>query len=135
MTTVAYADATALEEFTGTDAPEGAARLLARASELLDDRVRRTFTVDDDTDLPTDTDIAAALSDAACAQVEYWVEVGEEHDVEGLSGVGIAVGTLRLDQLPPELAPRARRILRTAGLLDAPGGLSTADQFFATQVG
>lgn len=132
--TVAYADTTALEEYTGTDAPTGADRLLARATELVDDRVRRSFTLGDD-DLPTDSDIAAALEQATCAQVEYWTEVGEEHDVEGLSGVGIAVGALRLDRLPPELAPRARRILRNAGLLDAPAGLSTADQFFATQDG
>lgn len=133
--TVAYADTTALEEFTGAAAPDGADRLLARASELVDDRVRCTFDVDTTTSLPTDPDIATALEQAVCAQVEYWVEVGEEHDVEGLSGVGIAVGALRLDELPPELAPRARRILRTAGVLDAPGGLSTADQFFATQAG
>lgn len=133
--TVAYADTTALEAFTGTTAPADADRLLERASELLDDKVRRAFDVDTVTDLPTDTDIAAALEQACCAQVEHWTEVGEEHDVEGLHCVAISVGGMTLGHLPPELGPRARRILRTAGLLDAAAGLSTADQFYATQAG
>lgn len=117
--TVAYADADALTAYLGTSAPADADRLLERASELLDDKVRAAFDVDDDTDLPTDADVATALEQAACAQVEFWLEVGEEHDTAGEAHVGIAVGNLRVDSLPPEVAPRARRILRHAGLLNA----------------
>ena len=40
-----------------------------------------------------------------------------------------------MGHMPPELAPRAKRILRLAGLLDTALGLSTSDQFFATQAG
>lgn len=112
----AYATATELGGFLGQPAPPDADRLLARASELLDGEVTTPFDVSADTDLPTDTTVAAALRDACCAQVEFWLEVGEDHDVTGLSG-GVAVGSLRLDHLPPVVGPRARRLLGNGGLL------------------
>lgn len=133
--TVAYATPDELAEFLRSTAPADAQRLLERASEVVDEKVRARFTIDQDTSLPTDEDTAAALRDAACAQVEFWGEVGEDHDLAGLFGSGVAVGNLRVDKLPPDLAPRARRILLTAGLLDASTGLSMSDQFFATQAG
>lgn len=133
--TVAYADTTALEAFTGADAPTGADRMLERASELLDEKVRRPFDVDTVTSLPTDPDVATAMEQACCAQVEYWSEVGEESDIGGEFDRPIGVGHLTMGHMPPELAPRAKRILRLAGLLDTALGLSTSDQFFATQVG
>lgn len=119
-----YADQTALAAWlpTGTVPPADAGRLLARASELLDATVRQPFTVGPD-GLPTDPAIAQALSDACCAQVEFWLEVGEEHDVQGQFGVindagyAVTVGTLSMSALPPEVGARARRILVTAGLL------------------
>lgn len=94
---------------------DDAERLLVRASELLDSMVIGGYSIADDTGLPTDTDVATALRDACCAQVEFWLEVGEEHDVVGLAG-SVAVGQLRVDRLPNTLAPRARRILGNAGL-------------------
>lgn len=98
--------------------PGDADRLLRRASELLDDEVLARYSVDPD-GLPTDPDVAGAMRDAACAQVEYWATVGEDHDIEGLAGTGVSVGHLRVDRLPPVLAPRARRILRAAGMLSS----------------
>lgn len=92
-------------------------RLRRRASELLDRHVRAWFTVDTDTDLPTETTLASALADACCAQVEFWLDVGEDHDIEGLAGTRVGIGHLSLEQLPPELAPRAQRLLANAGLL------------------
>ncbi len=118
--TVAYATEDDLAGYVAAAAGlEDASRLLTRASELLDDKVRASFEVDDDTNLPTHTGVAAALRDATCAQVEFWLEVGEEHDVEGLAGRQVSIQGLSLAALPPELAPRAQRILRTAGLLNA----------------
>lgn len=97
--------------------PDEADRLLVRASELIDDKVRAPFTVDTVTSLPTDDTVAGVLRDAVCAQVEFWVEVGEEHDVAGLGNRQASVGQLSMAALPPELAPRAYRLLHTAGLL------------------
>lgn len=107
---LAYLPATDLLPDVGLD------RMLQRAAELIDDTVRQPFDVDDDSDLPTDTDVAAAVRDASCAQVEFWLSVGEAHDVEGLAGESVSVAGASY-RLPPTLAPRARRILHTAGLL------------------
>lgn len=117
--TAAYATADQLGAFTSDDFDldgDEASRILTRASELLDSKIRVPFSVDTETDLPTDTDIATALADACCAQVEFWVGVGEDHDVEGLAGRQVGIGHLSLSALPPELAPRAARILRVSGL-------------------
>jgi hypothetical protein len=113
-----YATEAQLAEWlpSGTAVPD-AARLLKRASELVHHKTRfALFDADPDTYMPTEASIVSAFADACCAQVEFWLDVGEEHDVEGLRG-GVAIGSLRLDHLPPDLAPRARRILSGAGLL------------------
>lgn len=102
-------------------------RLLSRASELIDGHVLATYTVDDGTGLPTDTDIAAALRDATCAQVEFWLEVGEEHDVANMAGRRVSIGHLSIDDLPGEFAARARRLLANAGLL-SPGAIGGGGQ-------
>ena len=92
-----------------------AARMLARASELVDETVRTPFDVDDDK-MPTDADVAAALRDATCAVVEGWLEVGEANDIDGLAGTQISTGGYS-GLRGPMLPPRAARILRNAGLL------------------
>lgn len=132
-----YATAEQLNEYLpdGVDIPADAVRMLSRASELLDDRVRRSFAVGDD-DLPTDPDIAEALQLAACAQVEYWIlGPGEEHDVEGMHDRRVSVGHLSVDALPAELAPRALRHLRAARLVSAADLDTAAHRFFATPSG
>lgn len=103
-----------------------ATRLLARATEVVDGHVTAAFAVSTSTDLPTDSRVAAALRDATCAQVEFWLEVGEDHDVAGMAGRQVSIGHLSMAALPPELAPRARRILAGAGLLSTAGQPSWA---------
>lgn len=115
----AYASEEELTEFLAEGTVvTGAPRLLARASELLDETVLAAFDVDDDTSLPTDEDVATAMRDACCAQVEQWLEVGEPNDIDGLAGTEISV-TGYSGRRAPKLAPRAFRILHTAGLMDA----------------
>lgn len=117
----AYASAAQLEAFVSpavwssideTDVD----RLLARATEVVDDHCLAAFVVDTDTNLAADTDIAQALQDATCAQCEYWVEVGEEHDVAGIAGRDVTIARFSIDRLPPVLAPRALRYLAAEGL-------------------
>lgn len=117
MTYEAYATEEDLAEWlpSGTDVSDGP-RLLKRASQLLDATVTTPFCIDSTTGLPTDTTYAEAMRDACCAQIEFWLDVGEEHDIEGLTG-GVAIGSLRLDRLPPKLAPRARQALVSGGLM------------------
>jgi hypothetical protein len=115
----AYATAAQLAAYLGAPAPTDAARLLLRASEVLDDVVRAPFTVDSQTTLPTDTGIAAALANACCAQVEFWQEVGEANDVDGLAGQQIELtgSTGFTGKRAPVVAPRAVRYLKEAGLM------------------
>lgn len=110
----AYATVEQLAAYLVSDVPNDAARLLIRASDRIDDFVLAPFEIDD-SDLPTDTDIAAALAEAACAQVEFWIEVGEEHDVDGVRGQVSVPGTSF--SAPPTLSPRARSALSRAGLM------------------
>lgn len=87
-------------------------RELERASELLDEVIVTSYDTDD-------SDVEDALADATCAQVEFWLEVGEEHDISGQRG-SISVGGqggLEIDSLPQTLAIRARRALARENLL------------------
>ena len=113
----AYATTAQLAEWLGTDAPADAERLLCRASELLDATVYGAYAVDSATGLPADPDAVAALRDAACAQVEFWAEVGEAHDLDGGAGSQVSVGGLSM-QRPGRLSARALDLLRTAGLMN-----------------
>lgn len=109
---MAYATKADLAAFTGlleTELPADSDRLLQRASELVD--VATMGRID-----PSVTEQAEAAKNATCAQVEYWLQVGEEMDIFGLKD-GIAIGSFRTDSLPQALAPRARRYLFLAGLL------------------
>lgn len=108
-----YATSAELTAWVGT-AVTGADRLLARASELMDVTVTASYSVDAD-GIPTNAEVAAALRDAACAQVEQWVEVGESNDIDGLAGSDISVSGYT-GKRAPLLAPRAARILHAAGL-------------------
>ncbi|MHB9054248.1 MAG: head-tail connector protein [Thermoleophilia bacterium] len=112
----AYATAAEYKPFSGQDAPADFDRLSLRASELIDNSVTEMFDVDDTDKLPTDVDVAAAMRDACCAQVEFWAEVGEENDIDGLAGTKVSAGAFAGDRAP-ELSPRAARILGNAGLI------------------
>lgn len=100
------------------EVPTGPAadRLIARASEVIAEHVTAGWALDALGD-PADPDVKEALRDATCAQVEQWLEVGEENDIAGYSrAAAMGVGGMSLSSLPTILAPRARRILRLAGL-------------------
>lgn len=116
MSDTAYATAAEYETWSGQSAPADVERLLVRASELIDATVTTPFVVDSDTGLPDDADEAEALREAACAQVRFWTEVGEEHDIDGLAGTAVAIGHVS-GVRPPLVAPQALRILRKALLV------------------
>lgn len=94
--------------------PADAVGLLIKASELIDfatmGRAQRAYDAAVD-----DPDTASLLADATCDQVEYWLEVGEEHDITGLSGA-LQGGRVQIQKLPPYLGQRALRTLLRAGL-------------------
>lgn len=117
MPQTAYATDSQLDAWLpdGVTAPTDTDRQLVRASELIDSTVRQPFTLDDD-GLPTDPDIASVLADAVCAQVEQWIEVGVDNDIDGLAGQQVSVAGFS-GKRAPELCPRAYRILKVAGLL------------------
>lgn len=117
----AYATTDELTAFLGTSAtlPDDADRLLARASELMDRKVRAPFTIDKTTGIPTDPAVATVMADATCAQVEFWIETGEHHDIDGLAGTNVNVAGYTGER-SPELAPRAERILSSIPLFAVP---------------
>jgi hypothetical protein len=115
MSRTPYATPEQYEAWSGLVAPLNAERLLTRASELLDATATAPFIVSDTTGLPEDVDEAAALRDATCAQVRFWVETGEEHDIDGLAGSAVSVGGVT-GRRPPVIAPQALRLLRMAML-------------------
>jgi hypothetical protein len=127
--TVAYATSAELSAFlpAGTTVTD-ADRVLARASERIDGTVMAPFTVDTLTGLPSDPDIAAAMRDATCAQVEQWLEVGEENDIDGLAGTEVSV-TGYSGRRAPRVAPRALQILQNAGLMTVQHGSLTDSCF------
>jgi hypothetical protein len=108
-----------------------AVRLLDRATEVIDAAVRAPFRVDA-AGTPLDPETAEALASATCAQVEFWLEVGEEHDVAGLAGRQVSVGQLSISALPPVVAPRAARLLAAAGLMSFASDLLDADTWAGT---
>jgi len=97
------------------------ARLLAKASELIDfaclGRVERAWNAET-SPIVTASMIAiwrAGISAAVCDQVEFWLEVGEEHDVAGLTG-SLQGGRVQIGKLPGYLGQRCARTLMAAGL-------------------
>lgn len=119
-----YATPEALAVWLGVPAPPEAERLLARAGEDIDSALLTAiYCVDDDGD-PTDPQIAAALGSATCAQVEHWLAAGD--DGTGAAGKwdSVSIGPVSLSGRAAsasgasgvELAPRAARALRRAGL-------------------
>ncbi|MFE5558658.1 hypothetical protein [Streptomyces sp. NPDC056544] len=124
MARLPYATPEALAAWLGTPAPPDAERLIARAGEDIDSALLTAiYPVDDDGD-PLDSTIAAALSSATCAQVEYWLAAGD--DGTGAQGRwdSVSIGPVSLSGRAAstagasgvELAPRAARALRRAGL-------------------
>lgn len=118
-----YATSEELSAWTGQPAPPDVERLLARASEDVDDVLLAAVYATDAAGMPTDPADRQALADATCAQVEY--QLAADDDGTGATGrydtvrIGSVELSGRLDTAPAAgtLGPRAYRALRRAGLL------------------
>jgi hypothetical protein len=67
---------------------------------------------------PTDAATIQAFNDATCAQVEWWVETGDEFgDGTNIASYSIEGASVTFRKAPPRLAPRAEEVLRVAGIL------------------
>lgn len=112
----AYATEADYVSVAGAVASGDLARQLDEASDLLDSIVTAPFVVDAETGLPADADVAAVMRRACCHQVRFWAEVGEENDIDGLAGTPVSIAGYSGTR-PPDVAPRAKRVLKMAGLL------------------
>lgn len=101
MTVRVYADAAAYAAyFPGSTAPANLDVLLRQASRVVDKLLRgRVYDVDPTSLLPTDADVAAAMSDATCA-------IAGELDALGTLNAGgtqqwesVAIGSVQLSNL------------------------------------
>lgn len=123
----AYATASDLQAYVSEDvtlpSESEQTRLLARASEIIDESTLGNVDTGDD-------DHVEAAKNAACAQVEMWLAgmAGEDADVNAQGIARYSIGDLSVDfgraggtasgpVNASTLAPRARRYLFNAGLL------------------
>jgi len=74
----AYATVDDLGAYLGKEPPADSQRMLARAQDLLDAALKSSPYAVDANGNPTDAAVIAAFNKAACAQVEYWIENGDE---------------------------------------------------------
>lgn len=106
---MAYATAEELAAYLGVAAPADAERLLARASDLMDVVALKRIDI-------TDSNQTEQVMKATCAQVEYWLTVGEEVAIQG-SPESVRIGNFSQTGAMPVVAPRAKQHLFMAGLL------------------
>lgn len=124
-----YASTTQLAQWLDAAPPEGAHRLLLRATERVDELLRTAvYEVAGDDELPVDPVIAAALRDATCAQAAWFADTDDDGSGAVLRYGKVKIGTVELsdrggagaggdpDQADPRYAPAAIRALRAAGL-------------------
>jgi len=114
---MAYATTTELADYLGVDEaglPDDADRLLDRASEMIDYYTLNKI----DTNKESHEE---AAKKATCAQIEQWIEMGDEGIVK-LQGISIASFQAQFgageNRMLPELASRAKQALFKAGLLN-----------------
>jgi hypothetical protein len=95
---------------------EDANIVLQKASEVIDEATlgRAQSAYDDDVD--GDYGWRVVLSNAVCDQVEFWLEVGEEHDVASLRG-SLVAGRVQIHPVAGKVGDRAKRTLMMGGLL------------------
>lgn len=124
MVAPVYADADALAAWLGDDQTVPAAwdqtRVLERASRVVDRLITGVYAIDGD-EQPTDDDVAAAMSEATCAVVEYWIAAGGEDVDRVILGGPIIFDGATITFPPTWVSPRASEILRAAGLRGEPG--------------
>src|SRR5207247_254693 len=80
MATNPYATLADLGAYLGKEPPADSQRMLARAQDLIDISVKSAIYAVDANGNPTAATVIAAFSKACCAQVEYWINNGDEFD-------------------------------------------------------
>ncbi|MFF4751825.1 hypothetical protein [Streptomyces sp. NPDC001270] len=106
--------------------PADIARLLTRASQDIEDALLTAVYCTDADGMPVEACVHDALRDATCAQVEYQQETGDTGTGAAGRWDSVTLGPVALSgrrdaPAGPEgldLAPRAARALRRAGLLE-----------------
>jgi hypothetical protein len=120
---MSYATITELNAWLGSDQPPPEEwdlnRILRQASRTVDRLTTAAYSVEDG--LPTSETVAAALRDATCATVEYWMAVGGEDVDRMILGGPIGFDGASMSVMPSWHPPRAVEILRQAGLRGEPG--------------
>lgn len=94
-----FATSADVEKWTGMPAVEGADRLIKKASGMVQQAVRRARFDVEPSGLPADPDVADALRDAVCAQVEYWdgAEVTKADTTARISNTGLDGASMGFD--------------------------------------
>ncbi len=123
-----YATTADLAYYLQAAPPSDARRMLLRASERIEDLLLTAIYDVDSNHLPTDPTVRAALRNAVCAQVKWWMDTGDESGVmgqmqsvsigsvslgRGYTGAGSATGASQ------NLSVDAVAHLRRAGLLSS----------------
>jgi hypothetical protein len=111
---------------TGQTAPADIERLLARASQDIDDALLTALYDTDADGMPLEAEVIDALRDATCAQVEYQQETGDTGTGAAGRWDSVSLGPVSLSGRKDatsgpaglDLAPRAGRALKRAGLLE-----------------
>ncbi|QKN87595.1 head-to-tail adaptor [Streptomyces phage Vondra] len=119
-----YATPEQLSAWTGQPAPADAERLLARASEDVEDALTAAIYDTDDAGMPTDPDVVQALADATCAQVEYVTAQGGDDTGAAGQWDSVSIGPVSMSGrrggpvgAAVDIGPRALRTLSRTGLL------------------
>lgn len=91
-------------------------KAIVKASELIDEHtLNRAQSAWDYEETAAEQPFREALSRAVADQVEFWAEVGPEHDISGLRG-SVVAGRLQAHPTAPTLGPRTKRTLMNVGL-------------------
>lgn len=94
-----YATAADYLAFTGQTPPAGIEAQLARAARFLDSEVFRLCWYDVDAGgLPSNPLVLAAFRDAVCAQVAWWVELGDSTGAAGVGWSSVGIGSVSLSR-------------------------------------
>lgn len=92
-----YATPADLADYTGSAAPAAAERLLRDATTMLEARVFRLCWFVADTDgYPSNTVVRTAFTQAVCAQVAWWDEVGDSTGAAGVGWGSVEIGSVKL---------------------------------------
>ncbi len=129
-----YATSTDYQTYTGQTPPTGIDVLLADASRFLEARVFRLcwYETDAVTGMPTNTLVIGAFRDAACAQAQWWDELGDSTGAGGAGWGSVSLGSAQMSRsvtnVSGEASP-AREIAPKA--VDALSGMDLTVDIFA----